>query len=84
MILSHDNRIGSDDPKLIAFHNTRGNPKEVICVRDDPFMHGFGPTIKSGEKVMIDGTVSYGNDFLVCIPDKCANYDYTAFEIIGG
>jgi len=28
--------LESDDPKLKLFHDTRGNPKKVICTKDNP------------------------------------------------
>lgn len=82
-IYSWDYHTQSNDPKLLAFHNTRGNPREVLCDRDNPQMYGFGRQLKKGDRVIIDGTVSVGATFFASVPAECAHYDYTAFEFPG-
>lgn len=73
-------RYISDDQKLLQFHNTRGNPRDVVCIKDDPPMTGFGRQLKVGDRVEINGTVSRGDGFEVAVPSECAFYDYTYFD----
>jgi len=71
----------SSDPKLIEFHDSRIFPKEVVCVRDLPPMHGFGEAIRLGDKVNIHGTVYVpGIGFCISVPSQCAFYEYSYFE----
>jgi hypothetical protein len=81
MIISNDGRFESDDPKLITFHGTRDSPRKVICVKDNPFMKGFGKTLKAGDVVEINGTIHEYFGFAVSVPAECAFYDYTHFEL---
>ena len=70
----------SGDPKLIAFHNTRNNAKTIICIKDNPPMHGFGKSLKKGDKIEIKGTVHNHLGFCVCVPSECAMYAYNYFD----
>jgi len=79
-IFSNDGLIFSNDRLLELFHNTRNNPKKVKCISDNPKMFGFGEELKSGDIVIIDGTIHAHFGFAVSVPEQCAFYDYTAFE----
>ena len=78
-ITNCDNTMSSTDPKLEFFHKTKGNPRHVICVKDNPKMYGFGRILKIGDMVEIDGTV-WNGFFAISVPSECAFYDYTHFE----
>ena len=80
MITNRDNTIQSDDRKLELFHNTRGNPRAVRCIKDNPQMTGFGRQLKIGDIVIINGTVANSISFEVSVPAECAFYEYEAFE----
>lgn len=82
-IYSWDNRYFSNDPKLELFHDSRNNPIKTVCIEDSPCRAGFGKTIKKGEEVIIEGTVSRGNEFQVAVPAYCGFYRYQDFEPIG-
>jgi len=74
----------TQDPKLIAFHETRDNPKKVICIKENPgdtFIdhHRF----KIGDIVEINGLVGYSfGKFEVSITSVCGFYDAEAFELV--
>lgn len=70
----------SNDPKLELFHASRVTPIQVICVKDNPPMRGFGKQLKKGNVVTINGTVNDGSGFQVSCPEECAFYDYTYFQ----
>lgn len=72
----------SSDSRLLKFHNTRGNPKKAICIKDTNCQKGFGRILKKDEIVIMDGTVSEGGRFQVSIPSQCGFYDYEDFELI--
>ena len=78
-IVSGDGLYSSDDRKLELFHLTRGNPKKVVCIKDDPAMEGFGRKIKKGDIVEINGTTHQYFGFAVAVSSECAFYDYTHF-----
>lgn len=74
----------TDDPKLIAFHESRVNPIKVSCITDNPSgtfidKHEF----KKGDIVEIHGLVGKPDGgFEVCIPSVLGFYDADAFELI--
>jgi len=75
--------LESDDPKLKLFHDTRGNPKKVICTKDNPRSRSIEHHIfKKGDIVVVNGTVGEGDNFMVSIPEVCGFYDYTHFELV--
>ena len=81
MIYSIDGH-NSNDPKLLAFHNTRDNIQTVICIKDNPPMHGFGKKLQKGDMVEIQGTTHNQLGFCICVPSECAFYAYDYFELI--
>ena len=80
MICSNEG-IQSDDPKLEIFHNSRYNPILVICTKDKPSMYGFGPQLKKGDVIEIQGTVFSEGKFRVAATKELAFYDYSLFEV---
>jgi hypothetical protein len=78
-IQSTDGRFLCEDPILEAFHNSRENPIEATCIKDNPPMRGFGRQLKTGDVVVVDGTV-FDDRFRVAVPSECAFYAYEYFE----
>lgn len=76
--------FSTNDPKLIAMHETRDNPKKVKCIKDNPSgtyieHHHF----KVDDIVEINGLVGRANGkFEVSIPSVCGFYDADCFELI--
>lgn len=74
----------TNDPKLLSFHDTRDNPKQAKCIRDNPYgeyIHFH--TFKVGDIVTVKGlTGTATGKWLVAIPEVCGFYDATAFELI--
>ena len=79
-VQSNDGMATSDDRTLELFHNTRGNPRAVRCIKSDPPMVGFGRKLKRGDIVTIDGTVHHEIGFAISVPSECAFYAYDYFE----
>jgi hypothetical protein len=82
MIISNDGSYESNDELLQKFHDSRDNPIEVKCIKDDPPMCGFGKKLKSNDVVTINGTVYNQLGFCVCVPNECAFYKYEYFELV--
>jgi len=81
-IFSNDGIWESNDPKLIAFHNSRDSPIQVRCIKDNSRSYGFGKQLKIGDIITINGTIHNYLGFYVCVPSECAFYEYNAFEIV--
>lgn len=70
----------SNDPVLAQFHETRNNPRKVVCIKDNPPMVGFGRKLSIGDEVVIEGTVCNELGFAVAVPAECAFYAYEYFK----
>jgi hypothetical protein len=82
MIISNDCSFRSDSELLQKFHESRDNPIEIKCIKDNPPMYGFGRKLKVNDIIIIDGTVHNQLGFCVSAPSECAFYKYEYFELI--
>ena len=80
--MSINSRTGesSNDVLLERYHETRNNPKKVVCIEDNPPMVGFGKTLKVGDVIVIKGTIHNELGFCVSVPSECAFYEYSYFK----
>lgn len=84
MIITSQFGHSTNDPQLIALHETRTKPSLARCIKDRPEgtylkRHPF----RVGDVVTVQGLVGRADGgFEVCIPAHLGFYDATAFELL--